>query len=60
VIVQTIIGMANNLGMEVIAEGIETEAQRSFLEQNDCQLCQGFLFSRPVPIDKFEWIQKQS
>ena len=60
VIVQTIIGMANNLGMEVIAEGIETEAQRSFLEQNDCQLCQGFLFSRPVPIDQFEWIQKQS
>ena len=59
VIVQTIIGMANNLGMEVIAEGIETEAQRTFLEQNDCQLCQGFLFSRPVPIDQFEWLQKQ-
>jgi diguanylate cyclase (GGDEF)-like protein/PAS domain S-box-containing protein len=54
VIVQTIIGMANNLGMEVIAEGVETEEQRVFLEQHGCALCQGFLFGRPVPIKEFE------
>ena len=60
VIVQTIIGMANNLGMEVIAEGVETETQRAFLEQHDCQVCQGFLFSKPVPIEQFELLQRQS
>ena len=54
VIVQTIIAMANNLGIEVIAEGVETEAQRIFLEQNNCRLCQGYLFSKPVPIEQFE------
>jgi EAL domain-containing protein (putative c-di-GMP-specific phosphodiesterase class I) len=54
VIVQTIIGMANNLGMEVIAEGVETEEQRAFLEQHGCTLCQGYLFGKPVPIAEFE------
>jgi diguanylate cyclase (GGDEF)-like protein/PAS domain S-box-containing protein len=54
VIVKTIIAMANSLGIEVIAEGVETEAQRVFLEQNDCPLCQGFLFSKPVPLAEFE------
>jgi EAL domain-containing protein (putative c-di-GMP-specific phosphodiesterase class I) len=54
VIVQTIIGMANNLGMEVIAEGVETEAQREFLEKHGCPVCQGFLFGKPVPIAEFE------
>jgi EAL domain-containing protein (putative c-di-GMP-specific phosphodiesterase class I) len=54
VIVQTIIGMARNLGMEVIAEGVETEAQRAFLEQHGCWRYQGFLFSKPVPIAEFE------
>jgi diguanylate cyclase (GGDEF)-like protein/PAS domain S-box-containing protein len=53
-IVQTIIGMARNLGLEVIAEGVETQAQRSFLEQHGCTLYQGYLFSRPVPIQQFE------
>jgi diguanylate cyclase (GGDEF)-like protein/PAS domain S-box-containing protein len=54
IIVQTIIGMANNLGMEVIAEGVETEAQRAFLEEHGCPSCQGYLFSKPVPIEQFE------
>ena len=53
-VVQTIIGMANSLGMEVIAEGVETEAQRAFLEQNGCPMCQGYLFGRPVPLAEFE------
>jgi sensor c-di-GMP phosphodiesterase-like protein len=54
VIVQTIIGMANNLGIEVIAEGVETQAQRLFLAQHNCLLYQGYLFSKPVPIEQFE------
>lgn len=52
-IVQTIIGMARNLGIDVIAEGVETEQQRAFLEQHDCPTCQGYLFSKPVPVEQF-------
>ncbi len=52
-IIQTIIGMAKNLGMEVIAEGVETQAQRDFLEGAGCRLYQGYLFSQPVPLDEF-------
>lgn len=54
VIVQTIIGMGHSLGMEVIAEGVETDAQRAFLEHAGCIAYQGFLFSKPVPLEEFE------
>ena len=54
VIVQTIIGMGNNLGMDIIAEGVETEAQRAFLQKHGCPACQGYLFSKPVPLEEFE------
>jgi diguanylate cyclase (GGDEF)-like protein/PAS domain S-box-containing protein len=53
VIVQTVIGMAESLGIEVIAEGVETEMQRAFLEENNCCLYQGYLFSKPVSIEAF-------
>jgi diguanylate cyclase (GGDEF)-like protein/PAS domain S-box-containing protein len=54
VIVQTIIAMTETLSIEVIAEGVETEDQRAFLEQQGCGLCQGYLFSKPVPLADFE------
>jgi len=55
VIVQTLIGMTSNLlDMQIIAEGVETEEQRAFLEHNGCGLCQGYLFSEPVPLAEFE------
>jgi diguanylate cyclase (GGDEF)-like protein/PAS domain S-box-containing protein len=54
IIVQTILGMAQNLGLEVIAEGVETEAQRSFLEQHGCSIYQGYLFSEPLTVEEFE------
>lgn len=53
VIAQTIIGMANNLNMELIAEGVETQAQRVFLEKAGCKLYQGYLYGKPVPLEKF-------
>lgn len=52
-IVTAIIAMAHNLQMEVIAEGVETEAQRGFLSENRCDHLQGFLFSRPLPAEEF-------
>ncbi len=60
VIVQTIITMGRTLGLNVIAEGVETKAQRDFLEQNGCHAYQGFYFSRPVPVDEFELFIKDA
>lgn len=54
VMVQTIINLAQSFRLNVIAEGVETEAQLSFLKQNGCMAYQGYLFSRPVPIMDFE------
>jgi len=54
IIVQTILAMANSLAIKVIAEGVETEAQRSFLAELGCSLFQGYLFSKPVPVAEFE------
>jgi diguanylate cyclase (GGDEF)-like protein/PAS domain S-box-containing protein len=52
-IARTIVALAHSLGMEVIAEGVETEAQHAFLFENGCFAYQGYLFSRPVPQDIF-------
>lgn len=52
-IVKTIITMAQNLEMEVIAEGVETVQQHDFLLANGCYLYQGYLFGKPVPIEDF-------
>lgn len=54
VIVQTIIGMAKNLDIEVIAEVVEREDQRKFLNDHDCIFFQGYLFGKPMPIKEFE------
>jgi EAL domain-containing protein (putative c-di-GMP-specific phosphodiesterase class I) len=58
-IVRTIIAMAKSLGIDVIAEGVETEENRQFLLSNGCNHFQGYLFSRPVPIEQFEALLKQ-
>jgi len=52
-IVKTIIDMARNLDLEVIAEGVETRQQLEFLNANGCYLFQGYYFSKPVPVDNF-------
>lgn len=54
IIVKTIIAMGNILGLNVIAEGVETEAQLEILKQYDCPAFQGYLFSLPLPVAQFE------
>ena len=53
-IVTTIIGLAERFGLSVIAEGVETEAQRQFLARHSCNIYQGYLFSKPLPLAEFE------
>ena len=48
-IAETIISLAHNLGMSVIAEGVDTQAQLDFLSHRACDEFQGYLFSRPIP-----------
>lgn len=52
-IVEMILAMAETLGLETVAEGVETEAQAAFLRRRGCTLGQGFLFSRGIPDDEF-------
>jgi diguanylate cyclase (GGDEF)-like protein/PAS domain S-box-containing protein len=54
VMIKTIIGMAHNFGLNVIAEGVENEEQLAFLIQNGCMAYQGYLFSKPLSIEEFE------
>ena len=53
-IVRTIIAMARSLNLDVIAEGVETEAQKNLLKKKGCEIFQGYLFGKPVPIEQFE------
>lgn len=53
-IARTVIALGQSLGFSVIAEGVETEAQRNFLAVNGCHQYQGYLFSKPIPIMEFE------
>ncbi|MDD5385241.1 MAG: EAL domain-containing protein [Gallionella sp.] len=59
-IVRTIIAMAQSMNLNVIAEGVETEEQRQPLLSKNCTHYQGYLFSRPVPIEQFDLLLKQS
>ncbi|NDP37130.1 MAG: EAL domain-containing protein [Rhodoferax sp.] len=53
-IVGAIISMATSLGMQTIAEGVETEGQLEFLKAKGCTEVQGYYFSRPLPVEQFE------
>jgi EAL domain-containing protein (putative c-di-GMP-specific phosphodiesterase class I) len=53
IIVSAIIGMGRNIGLRVIAEGVETAEELAFLKANDCDEAQGYYFSRPVPAEEF-------
>lgn len=53
-----VLGLAANLGLDVVAEGVETEAQYRFLVEHNCHKAQGFLFGYPLPADDFakQWL----
>ncbi|MFH1873099.1 MAG: EAL domain-containing protein [Pseudomonadota bacterium] len=53
-IARTIVALAASLGLDVIAEGVETQEQRDFLAASGCHAYQGFFFSRPLPVEGFE------
>jgi len=53
-IAQTIVSLSRAMGLPVIAEGVETEEQREFLTRIGCHCFQGYLFSRPLPLEEFE------
>lgn len=59
-IVQAIIAMTRALGLNVIAEGVETEAQRKFLDKHGCHDFQGYLFGKPLPLEQFERLAQQA
>ena len=60
-IAKTIVALASSLGLRVIAEGVETAAQRDFLAANGCHAWQGYLFSPAVPVAQFEsWVAQFS
>ncbi len=51
---KAMITMAHELGLRVVAEGIETDAQRALLHEAGCDFGQGYFFGRPVPAEEFE------
>ena len=53
-IARTIVALAQSLGLGVIAEGVETEAQKDFLANSGCHAYQGYFFSRPLAVEAFE------
>ena len=57
-IAKMIVALGDSLGLVVIAEGVETEAQRDFLASEGCHTYQGYLYSRPAPLEEFEEFAK--
>jgi PAS domain S-box-containing protein len=53
-IAHAVVTLGQSLGLAVIAEGVETEAQRDFLARHHCDAFQGYLFSPPIPVDQFD------
>ncbi|MFN7155711.1 MAG: EAL domain-containing protein [Acidovorax sp.] len=59
-IARTVVALGTSLGLRVIAEGVETEAQREFLARHNCHAWQGYLLSPPVPVADFEALVRKT
>lgn len=60
-VLQSIFAMAHDLGLRTVAEGVETDDQRRLLEEQGCDIVQGFLYSHPLPADECErWMRERS
>ena len=59
-IARTVVALGTSLGLRVIAEGVETEAQREFLERHHCHAWQGYLLSPPVAVAEFEALVRRT
>ncbi len=59
-IARTVVALGTSLGLRVIAEGVETEAQREFLERHNCHAWQGYLLSPPLPVAEFEALVRRT
>ena len=58
-VIEMILSMAKTLGMKTVAEGIETEEQAAFLTRRGCSLGQGYLYSRPIPLEAFRKLVRE-
>jgi len=58
-IVNTVIGVAGTLNAEVVAEGVETSAERDALLEMGCRIGQGFYYSMPLEVEDFRWLLEQ-
>jgi EAL domain-containing protein (putative c-di-GMP-specific phosphodiesterase class I) len=58
--VRAIIALCGSLDIDVIAEGVETQAQKAFLVRNGCRAFQGYLFGRPMPAAQWDAFLEQS
>lgn len=59
-IAKMIIALGESMGLAVIAEGVEIDAQRDFLARHGCHAYQGYLFSRPLPVEEFESLARRA
>lgn len=60
VLIETIFAMANRLGIQVIAEGIETKAQLDYVKKNNCNYTQGYLIGKPMSKENFDTFLKKN
>ena len=58
IIVSSIISMAKQLNMKVLSEGVETQMQSDFLKTVECDMAQGYLYAKPLPVKEFEVLLK--
>jgi EAL domain-containing protein (putative c-di-GMP-specific phosphodiesterase class I) len=57
-VTRSVIAMAHSLGKQVVAEGVETSVDLAFLKREECDIGQGYFFSRPLPADQFvAWVE---